>query len=264
MTFLYPHDRGEKSILRKLNYQAEYYKLVTNIIMSSITGTKRNTSIPMKDRVTSMTPNIINDEESSESEDEARPDKHRTLKRVFSEEDLKARITTWKEGAEQRPVRILICGNGGTGKSTLLNQLMKFEKSEAKAKEGRRGRATTTIVEKFEKTTERGLKVCIFDTPGFDDMKTTNEEIIAMVENETESKLDLAFYCISLGGSTRVTQGDVRAMTLLTQIFSNQIWERTVVVLTFANHLERDVSEEDYKETITEIKKGSTRSADNC
>ena len=152
----------------------------------------------------------------------------------------------------------MICGNGGTGKSTLLNQLMKFEKPEEKAKEGRRGRATTTIVEKFEKTTVRGLKVCIFDAPGFDDMKTTNEEIIAMVENATESKLDLAFYCISLGGSTRVTQGDVRAMTLLTRIFSNQIWKRTIVnvVLTFANYLEEVVvTEEDYKETITEIKK---------
>ena len=168
---------------------------------------------------------------------------------------MKARITTWKEGAEQRPVRILIYGSGGAGKSTLISQLMKFKEHEEKAKEGRTGRATTTVVEKFEKTTMRGLKVCLFDTPGFDDMRKSNAEIIAMVENATESKLDLAFYCISLSGPTRVTQGDVRAMKLLTQIFSNQLWKRTVVVLTFANHLEKLIEEDNYKKTIIEITK---------
>ena len=51
----------------------------------------------MKEHVTSMTPNI-DGEENLESEDEARPDKHRTLKRVILEEDLKERISYNLEG----------------------------------------------------------------------------------------------------------------------------------------------------------------------
>ncbi len=122
-------------------------------------------------------------------------------------------METWKEATKDRPLRVLICG---------------LKPDEKWAEEGRRGGATTSIVSKFDRTTERGSKVCPFDTPGFDDINMSNEEIIAMMEKETEKKLDMVFYCISLDGSARVQCSDVRAIKIMTQAFSNEIWTKAV------------------------------------
>ena len=71
-------------------------------------------------------------------------------------------------------------------------------------KEGFGGAITTSVVSKYEGTTERGIKVCIFDTPGFGDV-LSDEKIIAMMLKETESqtkgKLDLVLFCLSLGNT---------------------------------------------------------------
>ena len=72
-----------------------------------------------------------------------------------------------------------------------------------------------------------------------------------MMEKETEKKLDVVFYCISLEGSARVQQGDVRIMT---QAFTNEIWKKAVIVLTFANALEEKKSDvDDYQVVIQHI-----------
>ena len=171
-----------------------------------------------------------------------------------SDDELQLQMEAWKEATRDRPLRVLICGIGGVGKSTLINRLLQLGPDEKLAKEGRRGGATTSIVSKFERTTERGIKVCLFDTPGFDDVDMSNEEIIAMMENETEKKLDMVFYCISLDGPARVQRSDVQAIKIMTQAFSSEIWTKAVIVLTFANELEKKVnSEVEYKETTIGI-----------
>ena len=167
-----------------------------------------------------------------------------------SDDELKLQMEAWKEATRDRPLRVLICGLGGVGKSTLINRLLQLGPDEKLAKEGRRGGATTSIVSKFERTTERGIKVCLFDTPGFDDVDMSNEEIIAMMDNEVEKELDMVFYCISLDGPARVQRSDVQAIKIMTQAFSNEIWTKAVIVLTFANELEKKVNSKiEYKET---------------
>ena len=172
-----------------------------------------------------------------------------------SDDELQLQLEAWKEAAKNRPLRVLICGLGGVGKSTLINHLLQLKPDEKGAEVGRRGGATTSVVSKYEKTTERGIKVCLFDTPGFDDVDMSNEEIIAMMENETERKLDMVFYCISLDGPARVQRSDVQAIKIMTQAFSSEIWTKAVIVLTFANELEKKVdSEIKYKETTTSVR----------
>ena len=170
-------------------------------------------------------------------------------------DDLRMHMEAWKESAKERPLRVLVCGLGGVGKSTLVNRLLQLKNNEKWAEEGRRGGATTSVVSKHEKTTERGIKVCLFDTPGFDDVDMSNEEIIAMMESKTEKKLDMVFYCISLDGPARVQRADVQAIKIMTQAFSNAIWKKTVIVLTFANALEKKVEDGvEYEATITQIR----------
>ena len=181
---------------------------------------------------------------------------HETLQSTvnLSTEDLRE-LKAWKKKAIKTPLRVMVCGLGGAGKSTLVNTLLQLEgDDEQLAIAGKRGKATTLVVSKHEKITKSGIKVCFFDTPGLDDTDLDDDEIIARMEKETEKKLDIVFYCLSLAGSTRVQGGDRKAMKLLTQAFGSRIWKKTVIVLTFANHLERDmVSKEQYDEIIKNI-----------
>lgn len=170
--------------------------------------------------------------------------------------DLKKHLEEWGEVARERPIRVMVCGLGGVGKSTLVNKLLQLEEGEKWAEEGLQGGATTSVISKHERTTKRGIKVCLFDTPGFDDVNLENEEIIAMMEKETENKLDIIFYCLSLDGAARLQGGDVRAIKLMTQVFSEEIWKKAVVVLTFANALEQKTnicSANDYWAVIRNI-----------
>jgi predicted GTPase len=165
-------------------------------------------------------------------------------------------MDAWKKATEGRQLRVLISGLGGVGKSTLINQLLGLEKDGhdgEEAKEGR-GEATTLIVSKHERTTKQGMKVCIFDSPGFGDLDIEDDDIIAMMEHETEKNLDVVFYCISLSGPCRVQREDAQAIKIMTRAFSANIWRRAVIVLTFANELEAKVANKaEYQTTITQI-----------
>ena len=162
-------------------------------------------------------------------------------------------LKAWRKSSQERPLRVLICGQGGVGKSTLINHLLQLE-GEKRAKEGIRGGATTKAVSKYETTTKSGVKVCLFDSPGFGDVDTRDETTIAMMEDKTEKKLDMVFYCISLNGSARVQQGDVQAIKKVTQVFTDKIWKNAVIVLTFANIFEERVTNiEEYNATISRI-----------
>lgn len=156
--------------------------------------------------------------------------------------ELLTLLENWKKVAPDRPLSVMACGKGGVGKSTLINRLLRLKRDEKWAEEGRKGMATTKYVRKYEKMTEHGVKLRLFDTPGFDDPKLSNQEIINDIHSNAEGKVDLLLYCISLDGATRVDRGDLKAFKRLTLAFSSDIWKNAVVVLTFANILSEKVS----------------------
>ena len=167
--------------------------------------------------------------------------------------DMKRHMEDWKKVAQERPLRVMVCGLGGVGKTTLINHLLQLEGEKMWA-HMQRSIGPTSVVTKFECTAKRGIKVCLFETSGFHDVNISNEMTIAMMEKETEKKLDVVFYCISLGGSARVLQGDIKAIKIMTQAFSNEIWRKTVVVFTFADFLEALNSADEYGTVIQRLK----------
>ena len=134
----------------------------------------------------------------------------------------------------------MICGKGGIGKSTLINQLLKLGTDE-QAAVGTSGELTTSGVTSYERVNELGVKICLYDTPGFGDPNVSNTDVIAMMQRATKKELDLVLYCIALAGTTRLEDSDVKAMKLLTEVFRADIWKKTMIVFTQANMLETHV-----------------------
>lgn len=98
----------------------------------------------------------------------------------------------------------MVCGQGGIGKSTLINRLLKLNDEMEQAKVATEGKLTTSDVDCYERVNQHGIKICLFDTPGFGDPNLNNMDIIAMMEQKTKKKIDLVLYCISIGGRARL------------------------------------------------------------
>lgn len=143
----------------------------------------------------------------------------------------------WEEISKRGPVRIMVAGLGGTGKSTLVNRLFGpgLEESDS-AKEGCSGKATTRAVQRYHHKLKNGVEAIIFDTPGFDDPNINEHRIVADMELTAEENVHLLLYCVSLASpGARVTQGDARVLCLLTNVFNSSLWNNAIFVVTFAN-----------------------------
>jgi len=145
--------------------------------------------------------------------------------------ELAARVEEWTQHSRDRPLKVLVAGLPGVGKSTLTNHLLGIDPGGGGAQSGLKGMATTTAVRAHERELRDGLKVVVFDTPGFEDPDLSEDEIILQSQKVTGGKVHLLLYCLSLR-TARVLNGDVRVITLLTQAFGISLWKNAIFVLT--------------------------------
>lgn len=134
--------------------------------------------------------------------------------------------------SKDRPLKIVTSGQGGSGKSTLINNFLGFSVWKG-AETGKSGKAVTTAVSKYVSEV-RGVKVSIFDTPDLYDPRIPTEKTLRDISKVTGGEVDLLYYCLSLR-TGQLNIGDVMAFKLLSKLFGKVLWENTVFVLTFAN-----------------------------
>lgn len=138
-------------------------------------------------------------------------------------------------GMTKRPIVLVTAGKSGTGKSTLVNNILGLEGDEA-AHEDCSPNPVTTKVKKYKKVVNE-VTVEIVDTPGFEAGSDSNEEeIVKQMSLITGGKVDFILYCISVVAS-RFDNAEERIIERLNKAFSNKIWERTILVLTHADNI---------------------------
>lgn len=147
---------------------------------------------------------------------------------MISTSDLKDKLDQLMMLFVGKPIKILLIGKTGVGKSHLTNALI----GEQLAEEGKDFDPKTAEVSAYE-FVKNNVDITVFDTPGLADTRGNDEEYLRKIK-EKGIELDLILFCTEMNG-TRFRNDDLETMKKLSMALGPQIWNHAVIVLTFAN-----------------------------
>ncbi|XP_011408976.1 PREDICTED: GTP-binding protein A-like, partial [Amphimedon queenslandica] len=130
------------------------------------------------------------------------------------------------------PINILVIGPTGVGKSTLINALLGDAVQEGqRATEGQGAAPVQSEVEVHTGKYE-GIEIKVYDTTGFGD--TRGKSDVSIIEEiAKDKKFDLVLICMRM--DCRVNEGVKKMFSTLGDMMNKEMWDRSVVVLTFVN-----------------------------
>ena len=126
-----------------------------------------------------------------------------------------------------KQMRVLIVGKSGVGKSSFLNGL--FQANMATVG---RVKPETSAVTDYDIDLTCGVKIKVYDTPGFGADKKLNKKFIKEIRKTCEL-VDVNFLCIRMDDQLRVE--DKQTIALLAKEFDVNFWKKTLIVFTRAN-----------------------------
>ena len=166
------------------------------------------------------------------------------------------------ESTTPRKLVLVTAGQLGSGKSTLVKNLLGFSGNDAEAPKA--CQSATTVMKKSKaydnhdiQIKDRKVNVTIVDTPGLAGAPDQDPaKIIADMVAETKGKADVLLYCASVSPSSRLGEVDVKIIKALTEAFTPKIWEKTVLVFTFADYVqERNLKKPRVNPTVEYVMK---------
>ena len=154
---------------------------------------------------------------------------------TLSEDQIRSiRVAFFKLRKDCPVFGILVIGRTGTGKSTLINNLLGKEV----ARVGHTLQSETPEVSQHEYFVEGArVPIVVYNTPGLGDVKGEEDEkkhLETMKDFLAQEKIHLVVYCFHMN-NTIITSSIVGAIRKYHQIGVD--WERSVIALTFADAL---------------------------
>jgi predicted GTPase len=135
-----------------------------------------------------------------------------------------------------------VAGRTGWGKSSTVNSLLDRELCPVNDDEPQTAEVTGHDFEM------NGVKGTIFDTPGLCDGSGNEQEYIKMIRSKVRNPHAMLY--VSRLDETR-PENDRQVIKIISEALGNSLWENTVIVFTFANH----VKASDYKRKLDQRKK---------
>lgn len=122
-----------------------------------------------------------------------------------------------------------VAGRTGWGKSSTVNSLLDRKLCPVNDDEPQTAEVTGHDFEM------NGVKGTIFDTPGFCDGSGNDRQYIEMIRSKVRNPHAMLY--VSRLDETR-PEDDRQVIKIISEALGNSIWENTVIVFTFANHVE--------------------------
>ena len=155
---------------------------------------------------------------------------HLVSEKRITEDQKKAILATIRG---EKKINIMACGLTGTGKSTILNALI----GEKFFTEGCKLSEETTEIKSLRKDVPLcNAEVIAYDTPGFNKAFKDKEDYVQKIQEHCKN-VNMLIYCISVNPTRVVMENDVSVLKLLKKALDTDIWDKCVIVLTFANTL---------------------------
>ena len=140
---------------------------------------------------------------------------------------------------KKKPVNILVIGPTFSGKSTLINAMFGRDVVLVYAS----AKSVTRKVEAY-KGEYKGVEIKIYDSVGFSDTEGRTGRSI-LYEIDEHGQFDLILICTKL-----VERIDCAMFSELASVLNEEMWKRTVVVLTFANQFKTLESVKESKKSL--------------
>ena len=134
---------------------------------------------------------------------------------------------------------ILILGNTGVGKSTLVNSF--FGTKVAIVSHGADSTAHEETIMKY-RITIANIEVTIYDTRGLADSRQSDADTVRQLKSKCK-EVDIVFFCVEL--ISRMEERCFRTVKVLANAFDKKIWEKCILVLTKANIVKETWDEDD-------------------
>ena len=141
-------------------------------------------------------------------------------------------ITDETSFSKKNVVKILILGEVGSGKSTLINAMLR----ETLARTSYGPKVTQTCLEQLEvhKGKYEGTNVKVFESLGFLHPDIDDKTIIKNITKLYPiSTFDILIICHRM--NTRADDRVKQMLSILGKMVNNELWSHSIVVLTFAN-----------------------------
>ena len=161
----------------------------------------------------------------------------------------------WRESAKGRPMTLVTAGQAGAGKSTLVTNLLRLMEGDAEAPVGGHSAESGTKLVKYHNNCINGINISIIDTPGLAGASDDDQvQVLAQLSEKTKGKADMLLYCASISPSSKLGELDRSIVKLLTTAFTPRIWERAILVLTFADYVkERNQKNKTKNPTVQQV-----------
>ena len=150
---------------------------------------------------------------------------------------------------DSQNIKIVVCGKGGTGKSSLINTILGQEVFKADGP-GEGSNFTFNTETSGVTVSVQNVTIEIYETPSFQEITASEggERPIDDLYKKCQHP-DLVIYCVDIK-ETRWFVQDVKETRLLTEKFGVTFWENSLLVFTKANILTQMNQENDNEKTF--------------
>ena len=133
--------------------------------------------------------------------------------------------------APSRVATVITAGIPGSGKSTLIRNLLQLRGGSTPQAAGFTPSSVTRTNEVYRgEIRGRNVQVIEVKLPVSDEKGLATE-----LKSTTGGRVDVLLYCVSISPNTKVEGGDEKIIQALTMSFGRGVWDRAILVLTFAN-----------------------------